>query len=129
MEARNVFAMNRSKKGALILLAVVVFWTAMPAFACLLSAPSAGKPSCCRAMAHDCGEAAIKTTGSCCQIQQKNAAISPAGPYSPEQPQKLTVLPRRDSLPSIADASARRSIALEAPPPKVSPGAIPILRI
>src|SRR5579859_5957761 len=56
------------------LLAIVIFWAAMPAFACL----SGLVPhSCCQGITEDCGSPAM-TKSDCCIVQQSPDPILPA---------------------------------------------------
>jgi hypothetical protein len=121
--------MNWSRKGALLMLAVVVFWAAMPASACLLGTHSAGLPDCCRAMTQGCDLPGMGASGSCCQVQGKNPAVPSVPPYSPLQSQKVTSVPHQAGmeLPLVHGAEYRN--ALESPPLKFPPGGAFALRI
>lgn len=129
MEAGDFFTVHWGRKGALLLLAVVVAWTAVPVSACLLSAQAAGMPACCRGMAPDCPMHGMRADTSCCRIDGRDAAFTPVPPYSPEHSQRLVFVSQQASLDSPTAPRAGRSNALEAPPPKFPPGRISILRI
>ena len=121
--------MKSSRKGALLLLAVVVFWTAMPASACLLGLKPMRQHDCCRRMMRMCGSAAMVTGGACCQAAPRSAAVTPTPAYTPEQVQKLVVIPHKVSLHSAATLRAAQGIAFEAPPPKAPSSSGSVLRI
>jgi len=121
--------MNRSKKGALMMLVVVVFWATMPASACLLGARRAGQPDCCRAMAQDCPMRGMGMNTSCCRIHEKNAAVTPIPPYSSWQSQELASVPHQVGLELPCAARVAYGNALESPPLKFPPGGAFALRI
>jgi len=125
MKAGDLYTMNWGRKGALLMLAVVVFWTAAPACACLPATQPSGQHSCCRGMGRECGMPPMGMNGSCCQVQRQNIAVPPAPPYSPGHSQKLTFVPHQAGLES---AASHRN-AFQAPPPKFPPGCNSILRI
>ena len=98
--------MNWGRKGALLMLAVVVLWTAIPASACLFAVHSTGRPDCCRGMAGEFDSPSMCANGSCCQAERQNAAVATAPLYSPEQSQKLAVAPHQPGLHLRAFSSA-----------------------
>jgi hypothetical protein len=129
IESGDIFTLNWSRKSALLMLAVVALWAAMPATACLLTAQPAGQPDCCRAMAQDCPMAGMSMDAPCCQFHGKNIAVVPISPFSSQRVQRLIFVPQQTGQePSAAPCAGWRN-ALEAPPPKFSPGAVSILRI
>jgi hypothetical protein len=115
--------MSWGRKGALLMLAVVVFWTALPVSACLLAKQPPRQADCCRAMARDCGAPGSATNTSCCKTNRQEAAVTPAPPYSPQHVQKLSLVPGAGNLlsPQQTPVSLNR-ITFETPPPKPSPG-------
>lgn len=121
--------MNWSRKGALLMLAVVVFWTAMPASACLLGFNPMRRHDCCRGMMRMCGSAATAAGGACCQAGPRNTVVAPDPPYSPEHAQKLVIIPHHVSPHSPAALRAACGNAFEAPPPKASSSSSSVLRI
>jgi len=121
--------MNWSRKGALLMLAVVVFWTAMPASACLLGLKPMRQHDCCRKMARMCSSSATAATGACCQASRRNTAAAPVPPYSPEHSEKLVLVPHQASLHAPATLRAAHGKAFEAPPPKAASSSGSILRI
>jgi len=61
-------------------------------------------------------------------MRGRDAAITPAAPFAPEYSQKPTFMPHRAALQLSAASGAALHSALEAPPPKSSPGSIFVLR-
>ncbi len=130
MEAGNLFTMNWSRKGALLMLAVVVLWTAMPASACLLGAQPAGQSACCRGMARDCPMRGMSMDAPCCQFHGGNAAAAPVSSFPSQRVQRLIFVTHQAGLEApTAAASAGWRNALKAPPPKTPPGSVSQLRI
>ncbi len=121
--------MNWGRKGALLMLAVVVFWTAAPACACLLTSQPSGQHSCCRGMGHKCGMPGMSMNGSCCRVQQQNTAVTPVPPYSYEHIQKPDFVPHQTGLQLLASSRARYWNVFVTPPPKFPPGGDSLLRI
>lgn len=120
--------MNWGKQGAILMLAVVVCWAAMPAFGCLPSAQTR-QPACCRGMALECGSPGTGANGSCCPTQQQDVAASPVLPYSHEHGQTAAVVSNPAGLPAMVSLGARHGNALESPPLIFLPGRSSILRI
>jgi hypothetical protein len=129
IETGDLRTMNLGRKGALLMLAVVVFWTAAPVCACLLTTQPSGQHSCCRSMERKCGMPGMSMNGSCCRVQQQNTAVTPVPPYSPEHSQKLGFVPHQASLQLSVALVFGFQDALEEPPPKFPPGCSSILRI
>jgi hypothetical protein len=122
--------MNLGRKGALLMLAVVVLWAAMPASACLLAVHSTGQPDCCRGMVQEFNSPSMCASGSCCQAERQNATVAAAPLYSPGQSQKLAVArPHQSGLRLRASACAIHRNAFETPPLKFPPGGAFALRI
>ncbi len=115
--------MSWGRKGALLMLAVVAFWTAIPVSACLLARQSPAQPDCCRAMARDCNAPGSVSNNSCCKTYRQEAAVTPAPPFSPQHAQKLSFVPGTGNLrsPQQTHVSFNR-ITFETPPPKPAPG-------
>ena len=121
--------MNWDRKSVLLMLAIVVFWAAAPASACLLGTRHTSQPDCCRAMVKACDTPAIGADSSCCQIHGKTPAVTPAQPYSSVQSQELAYVPRQSGIESPAASGTGYQNALETPPPKFPPGGSFSLRI
>jgi hypothetical protein len=129
IETGDLFTVNWSRKGALLLLAIVVAWTTMPASACLFNPRPAGRQTCCRGMAHDCPMCGMGLNACNCRIDGTEAAFAPVPLYSPEHAQPLAMVSQPTSLDLSAAPRAGRRNALGAPPPKFPPGCVSILRI
>jgi hypothetical protein len=121
--------MHWGRKVALLILAAVVLWTAMPAAACVLTMRSSARPSCCGEMAPDGNMGGMKMTPACCRIHATAAAVTPVPPFSPEHSLKPLFVAYPTSLEPSATPDAGWRNALEAPPPRSSAGAISVLRI
>ena len=128
IETGDLRTMNWGRKGALLMLAVVFFWTAAPTCACLLTSQPSGQHSCCRGMGRKCGMPGMNMNGSCCRVQQQNA-VTPVPPYSPKHSQKVAFVLHQASLQLSAASVSGFQNALEGPPPKFPPGCSSILRI
>ncbi len=115
--------MSWVRKGALLLLAVVVLWSALPVSACLLARQLRTQKDCCRAMARDCDAPGSASNTSCCKITRQDDAVTPVPLYSPKHAQKLSLAPGTGNLLSARQAHVSLSgITFETPPPKPSPG-------
>ncbi|MGD0158005.1 MAG: hypothetical protein ABSB50_18095 [Terracidiphilus sp.] len=121
--------MSWVRKGALMMLAVVAFWATMPVSACLLSAQHGGQPDCCRGMAQGCDSPGVGAGNSCCQVQGKNPAVTPAPQFTTEHLRKLALAPHQAGVQSpVAHGSGYRNTAAT-PPPKFPPAGAFALRI
>ena len=111
------------------MLAVVVFWTALPASSCLLASHPTGQRDCCRAMAMACDSPVMGADSSCCKVHGSNPALVSAQPYSSVQPQDTAALPYQIGidLPAVSPSGYQK--AFEVPPPKFPPGGAFALRI
>ncbi|MGA3334100.1 MAG: hypothetical protein ABSC62_08050 [Terracidiphilus sp.] len=121
--------MNWSRKGALMMLAVVAFWAAMPVSACLLGTRHASQPDCCRAMAQTCHSPVKGADSSCCRVHGNNPAVTPVSPFSVGHWQKLAVVARQAGLELPAAPGGGYGNALETPSLKFPPGGAFALRI
>jgi hypothetical protein len=103
----------------------------MPASACLLATRTTGQHSCCGAMNMTlaCAPAGTAANSSCCQVGLQNPAVTTVTQSRSEQSQRLAFVPNQATLQAPTSQSAACHNALEAPPPKSSPGCISILRI
>jgi hypothetical protein len=120
--------MNWNRKGALLLLTVVVFWAAMPMSACLLGPRQANLPDCCGAMA-GCDSPGMGADGSCCEIQGNSPAIPTVPPYAPVRSLETACLPYAPGIEMVVDLGAGYGNTLETLPPKFPPGGAFALRI
>jgi len=123
--------MTWGRKSALFMLAMTVFWTAMPASACLLARQTTEQHSCCgaSAMTLACAPAGTKADLSCCQVGRQNPAVTPVAPSSSGHAQRLAIVAIGTNLQALPTHGAACRNTLEAPPPKFSSGGISILRI
>ena len=121
--------MNWDRKGVFLLLLVVVFWTAVPASACLLSTHSMPHRDCCQAMANACGSPAMRADTSCCNVHGSTPALLSVQPFSPSQFQESAALPDQLGIALPSNASHVYLNASEAPPSKFPPGGAFALRI
>jgi hypothetical protein len=121
--------MNWGRKGALLMLAVVVLWTALPAYACLLAAHSTGQPDCCREMAREIDSPLMCANPSCCKAERQNAAVATAPLYSPERWQKLAFVPHLADLQLGAFSGTKHRNDFETTPLKFQPDGAFALRL
>lgn len=121
--------MLRSGKGALLLLAVAVFWSALPLGACLLAGQASGEPACCMPMAQDCPMQSADMNSPCCQIHSEDSAVVPEVPFAPEHVRLAALAPQAAAAPILAASADAIRYAREASPPGAPPGAISVLRI
>lgn len=125
--------MNWGRKGALLMLAVVAFWAAMPVLApvsaCLLGMRHASQPDCCRAMAENSDSPAMSAGNSCCQAQGENPAVPSVPPFSVGHSQKLAFVAHGPGLEMRAVQRTAFINVLDAPPLKFPPGGAFALRI
>jgi len=119
---------NWGRKGALPMLAVVVFWAAMPASACLLGPHAAALPDCCRTTAQGCDSPEMGAANSCCQIRGTIPAVPQVPPYTTEHAQKLALVPHHAGLELLAAHGPAYGNA-HATPPQFPPGHAFALRI
>lgn len=121
--------MEWSRKGVLLLLAVVVSWTALPASACLLAMQPARHAACCHGMAKMCGSAGMGTQAACCRANPHNPTFAPVAPYASEHSQPSASLINQIDFLGLVVRHLGNWNDLEAPPPHLSPGGSSILRI
>lgn len=121
----SAYTMSMGRKGAILMLAVVALWAAVPALACLAPAPC---HQCCRAMMTDCDTAMI-AAHPCCQMQSSNTAVPPgqaaATDLAPSSTQTLMWV----ILPNPKGLAGQGPNLSKAPPPRSLSGASAILRI
>jgi hypothetical protein len=118
--------MQVGRKGTLLLLAIVVFWAAMPSFACL---KAAARPSCCQGEMQNCTSPATMTSPDCCAIHPSPAPILPGSAISADHrlnPAALRLAPEPALRPNSAWAG--QSFSADSPPRSFSATAS-ILRI
>jgi hypothetical protein len=131
IEIRSHDTLNWGRKSALLMLAMTVFWTAMPASACLIAMPASGQRACCgpETMTLALDQAGMTANGSCCNVDRQNPGVTPVPLSSSERSQRLAFLPSQYNLQASTCQGALCPNALETPPPKSSLGGVSILRI
>ncbi|HKO11202.1 MAG TPA: hypothetical protein VJV22_04490 [Acidobacteriaceae bacterium] len=119
-----VYTMRMGKGIArLLLLAIVVFWAAMPGFACL-SGPA--QHSCCLGMTEDCSSPAMTAT-DCCIVQQ--SPVLPGHVAMSSQVVNPAAIPTEIEALIPSKLSGSPSPCVADSPPVNSPATHPILRI
>lgn len=118
--------MRVGRKGALVLLAVAVLWTAMPALASLTSAAEA---ACCRGMARNCCSRAMVMHHTCCEVHAPEQAVPPGSASTPDQTVQFAQLPIRAEAPAPPVLTGATLFAAGASPSASPPGINSILRI
>jgi hypothetical protein len=119
-----VYTMRMGKGIApLLLLAIVVFWAAMPGFACL-SGPA--QHSCCLSMTEDCTSSAL-TASDCCVVQQ--SPVLPGHVAMSIQVVNPAAIPIEIEALTSSELSGSPSPSVSDSPPVNSPATHPILRI
>lgn len=129
VRTRDRYTMNWGRKGAFMMLAVVVFWAAIPASACLLGVKNSSQPDCCGAMTQGCNSLGMCASSPCCQFQRQSPAVTPVPQYTTEHAQKLALVPHQVGMELPAASGGGHGNALETPPPKIPPGGAFALRI
>jgi hypothetical protein len=116
--------MHVGRRGAFVLLAFLVLWTATPTLACFMPAAQHG---CCHGIMQHCSTTA-NSENACCQTHQSDPA-TPATVVSAVRSLDLVF----DSLLFVTPATNAQANVFqrlaEAPPPFNLPGSLPILRI
>lgn len=117
------------RKTALLMLVMVMLWTAMPACACPAGMGQAGQPDCCRAMTQNCPMPDAGLNASCCPAPSQDFAVTPNIVYSPEHVQKVCLAAQDAVLILSAQSGFVDLSAIKTPPPKLLSGGSSILRI
>jgi hypothetical protein len=118
--------MNLVKKGALLMLIAVFFWTAVPAFACLADRTTQVRGDCCVAMMQNCG---TSMTGSCCQLAPENKSPAAVSEFAPEHNYQSGILWQTSFLPAFTNSQMLEQALRSLPAPDPSPGSLSVLRI
>jgi hypothetical protein len=121
--------MLRSRKGALLLLVVAAFWSALPLFACLLAGHASDRSACCTEMERNCPMQSADMNSPCCRTHSGDAAVVPETSSAPEHGPITALVPHPDAGAILAATRDAIGCIPEAPPPDTSPGASSILRI
>jgi hypothetical protein len=82
----SVYTVHMGKTGALMLLAVLALWAAVPALACLFSPQG---DDCCRQMMQKTGACNMDARQSCCQMHGTNSSSPICRATAPERPGTL----------------------------------------
>jgi hypothetical protein len=119
--------MRMGRKGALLLLAVMVLWAVTPALACLARM---AQPSCCQGTAmQDCASPAMMQCSDCCRVQPADAPLLPGSASAVDHAAGSLPSPAATELVVLPEAGEEILLAFEAPPPPGFSGAGSILRI
>ena len=121
--------MYRSTKGALLLLIITVFWSALPLSACLLTGPATSRHACCTGMAQDCPMQGADMNAPCCRTHSEDAAMIPEVPSAPEHLRIAVLAPHPFVGAIVAFSADAIQSSSETSPPGGSSGANSILRI
>lgn len=113
----------------MLLLAVAVFWSALPLVACLLAGHAGGEPACCMPMAQDCPMQNADMNSPCCRTHSEDAAVVPEVPFAPEHVRIAALALHLAAGPILAGSADAIRFVWEAPPPDTPPGATSVLRI
>lgn len=118
--------MRMGRKAAILMLASVVLWAAVPV---IVSLTPMTCHSCCQAMAMECDAAATNAAHACCRLEIPESAAPAAGAVAPE----FQIGPVRAPVSHVAfepgDLAGQTPGSSEAPPPRSLLGASTILRI
>lgn len=121
--------MQWGRKFALVMLVVLVFWTAIPALLCLPTMHPTANHSCCRAMVGECRSPVVGASGSCCQVDRQNPTLPQVSQYSIGHSTRLALVVRQADLRPVAASAVRHYGYREAAPPPSSSGNASNLRI
>lgn len=111
------------------MLAIALFWAAVPAMACLVDMHSQAQQSCCAEMNRHCSEAGMDANVPCCQLHGQDGTIATGPIPLQERPHWLAVVPGWSALQLSALTDKGAVVAFEAPPPRSSSAGSFILRI
>jgi hypothetical protein len=107
--------MHMGRKRALLLLTVVVLWTAIPALACFT--PSA-QPACCQGMMQGCDDSAAMSGMPCCQVHPSDSNVPPATAAPCDFFLNMTQLSAwADAVPAMALNAGQLRLAATSPSP------------
>ena len=113
------------KKSAWLMMVVVAFWAAMPAFAHLKPAQP---DACCHQMMQGCDSCDTGASQSCCQVHAPDSSVPLGRATRLERPAPLVHIDAVGVLPVPAVRSVLSSHTFEGPPPIPRPGSS-VLRI
>jgi hypothetical protein len=119
--------MHMGRKGAFLLLAVMILWAVAPALACVTLM---AHRSCCQGMAmQDCASSAMMQCGDCCRAQPTDAPLLPASASAVDHALGSGPSLTATELALLPGAGQAILLAFEAPPPPGFSGGGSILRI
>lgn len=111
--------MNVSRKGAWIMLAIVVLWAAIPGLACLAPAP---RHACCTQMMQDCGPSMAMADHACCKVQSQDPNTPPVQASRPDPSSLLADASQGDFGAILPVVTTFSVLSSETPPgPSASP--------
>jgi hypothetical protein len=125
---RYTMDVERSRRRAFLMLAIMALWAVLPVSACLQASQPMGRRACCHGMAQACDSSAMNASGSCCLVHRQSAAVAPVSPEAVDHFQTLAAV----SHPAIAVpamTSVEHGNALAPPPSIYSSAGNSILRI
>jgi hypothetical protein len=108
------------------MLVAVLFWTAIPAFACLSSKGLHARGGCCAAMTEDCS---ASMAGSCCQLAPKDKPSTVTSVYAPESNQQPGIAGQTSFLATFTNSGTVHRVLRSLPARDPSPGLLSVLRI
>lgn len=109
---------ERSRRRAFLMLAIVALWAMLPVSACLRVTQSMGQHACCHGMAQACDSSSMNASSSCCLVHRQSAAVAPVIPDGADHLQTLAVISHPASLDVPAITGVEDGSAL-APPPSI----------
>jgi hypothetical protein len=126
---QEVEGMNWGRKFAPIIVAVLVFWTAIPALLCLPGMHPTPNHSCCVAMSNDCPSTTMDASSPCCQLEGQSNALPQVSQDFLDHSPRVAILAHLDTLLVLNSFAGRFQNTQEAPPPQSSSGSSSALRI
>jgi hypothetical protein len=111
------------------MLAIALFWAAIPAMACLVGKHSPAQHACCAEMNQHCSQAGKDASAPCCELHGHDGAIATGLIPVQERHNWLAVVPGWSGLQLSALSETGAAVAFEAPLPRTSSSGSSILRI
>jgi hypothetical protein len=121
----SVYTVNVGKKSAWLMMVVVAFWAAVPAFALLKAAQP---DACCQQMMQGCGSCEMGANQTCCQVHAPDTSVPLGRATSVERLVPLLNMDAGRVLPVPLVGSVSSCQTSEGPPPVSRPGSS-VLRI
>ena len=120
---------ERSRRRAFLMLAMMALWVLLPVSACLRVTQPTGQRACCHGMAQTCDSSPMNASGSCCLVHRQSAAVTPVFADAADHLQTLAVVPHPASLAVPAITGVEHGNALAPPPSILSSAGNSVLRI